>query len=187
MPTRKQASRKTKRNKAPQPIGAGKKGSGKRAIYKAGGGKKALAIWRSLDQEIRKSIRQRDDGFDDIMATIAATGDLREGLGKNRVTGKPKKPKASKPKAKASSRRTEPVLKGHAQKAQTAKSRTRKARASNSKTPARKRIKNTPDAGTQGKFKIAKNTPGVIRRANPKAPGSTGSGGTGGGSKNVKV
>ena len=45
------------KNKAPQPIGKGKAGTGKRMLYKEGAGKKALKTWRGLSQSYRKVVK----------------------------------------------------------------------------------------------------------------------------------
>ena len=47
-----------KKNSAPQPIGKGKAGTGKRMLYKEGAGKKALKTWRSMDQSFRKVVKK---------------------------------------------------------------------------------------------------------------------------------
>ena len=47
-----------KKNSAPQPIGKGKAGTGKRMIYEAGGGKKALAKWRSIPKSVRQTVKK---------------------------------------------------------------------------------------------------------------------------------
>ena len=61
-----------KKNSAPQPIGKGKAGTGKRMIYEAGGGKKALAKWRAMPKSARKVIKKTSKtvGDFDILDTI---------------------------------------------------------------------------------------------------------------------
>ena len=47
-----------KKTAAPMPIGKGKAGTGKRMLYEAGGGKKALAKWRGLDKSVRQAVKK---------------------------------------------------------------------------------------------------------------------------------
>ena len=45
-----------RRNSAPQPIGPGRAGTLKRAVYKGGGGKKTLKTLRSAPKELQRAV-----------------------------------------------------------------------------------------------------------------------------------
>ena len=160
---------KAKKNAAKQPIGKGKKGSGKRAIYEAGGGKKALKTWRSLAKSQRKAIRK--SGFEaGIMNVIKEAAGIREASGTSRVTGRRK----VKPLPKATK---------HKFNAAKAKNKTKPYRNTNTKKSRKlKTDKNTVIQTAKGKkttlsaaLKYAQNTAGTYR----KGGGGGGTGGSG--------
>lgn len=82
-----------KKNQAPQPIGRGKAGSGKRMIHREGGGKKLLKTWRSLSKGTRKSIKSNvRAGNYTITGYLRSTRDYRRGKRANPTTGRRRAP-----------------------------------------------------------------------------------------------
>ena len=77
-----------KKNRAAQPIGRGKKGTGKRMISASGGGKKTLAAWRSIPkgsrQAIRKTARTTGESLTGIVRSIKTQ---RSARGASPMTG----------------------------------------------------------------------------------------------------
>lgn len=71
-------------------IGAGKAGSGKRLIHKAGGGRKAVKTWRSLPKGTRSRIKKTASTSKnyDITKTLKGVRQTRKARGANPVTGK---------------------------------------------------------------------------------------------------
>lgn len=76
------------KNDAKQPIGKGKKNSGKRMIQATGGGKKTLALWRSIPKDRRKDIRQNTKrAGGDLTKVVKGIGAQRVARGASRKTG----------------------------------------------------------------------------------------------------